>query len=148
MLISPSTASASTRKKTKWTAPSSTVFVTSSQQIWTKQSGKSSSARPSSASAASPRTSSSFDHRAVCASVSSRTPTRWSLKSDLLHGERDFLTPWCVCVWLTKSNFAQTFIAFSLLANSFFSTYPKRTNKTHPTLKDFNFTHFFKELSK
>jgi hypothetical protein len=35
----------------------------------------------------------------------------------------------------------------SLLANSFFSTYPKRTNKTHPTLKDFNFTHFFKELN-
>ncbi|CRK97424.1 CLUMA_CG010813, isoform A [Clunio marinus] len=35
----------------------------------------------------------------------------------------------------------------SLLANSFFSTYPKRTTKTHPTLKDFNFTHFFKELN-
>ncbi|KAL7033760.1 hypothetical protein ACKWTF_007714 [Chironomus riparius] len=34
-----------------------------------------------------------------------------------------------------------------LMANSFFSTYPKRTNKTHPTLKDFNFTHFFKELN-
>ncbi|XP_024937385.1 uncharacterized protein LOC107264243 isoform X2 [Cephus cinctus] len=34
----------------------------------------------------------------------------------------------------------------SLIANAFFSTYPKRTNKTHPTLGDFNFTNFFKEL--
>ncbi|XP_043288041.1 uncharacterized protein [Venturia canescens] len=36
--------------------------------------------------------------------------------------------------------------ASSLLANAFFSTYPKRTMKTHPTLGDFNFTHFFKYL--
>ena len=35
----------------------------------------------------------------------------------------------------------------SLLANAFFSTYPKRTKKTHPTLQDFNFTYFFKELT-
>ncbi|OXU28965.1 hypothetical protein TSAR_015795 [Trichomalopsis sarcophagae] len=34
----------------------------------------------------------------------------------------------------------------SLIANAFFSTYPKRTPKTHPTLKDFNFTNFFKHL--
>uniref|UniRef100_A0A182TS15 PARG helical domain-containing protein n=1 Tax=Anopheles melas TaxID=34690 RepID=A0A182TS15_9DIPT len=34
----------------------------------------------------------------------------------------------------------------SLLANAFFSTFPKRTEKTHPTLQDFNFTHFFKGL--
>ncbi|XP_026466717.1 uncharacterized protein LOC113370260 [Ctenocephalides felis] len=34
----------------------------------------------------------------------------------------------------------------SLLAHAFFSTYPKRTNKTHPTLQDFNFTHFFTHL--
>nr|XP_033331433.1 uncharacterized protein LOC117223321 isoform X5 [Megalopta genalis] len=34
----------------------------------------------------------------------------------------------------------------SLVANAFFSTYPKRTAKTHPTLRDFNFTNFFKHL--
>lgn len=34
----------------------------------------------------------------------------------------------------------------ALLANAFFSTFPKRTEKTHPTLQDFNFTHFFKAL--
>ncbi|XP_023247762.1 poly(ADP-ribose) glycohydrolase-like, partial [Copidosoma floridanum] len=34
----------------------------------------------------------------------------------------------------------------SLIANAFFSTYPKRTLKTHPTLRDFNFTNFFKHL--
>ncbi|XP_043480627.1 uncharacterized protein LOC122510220 isoform X2 [Leptopilina heterotoma] len=34
----------------------------------------------------------------------------------------------------------------SLIANAFFSTYPKRTAKTHPTLRDFNFTHFFRNL--
>ncbi|KAK0180251.1 hypothetical protein PV327_005916 [Microctonus hyperodae] len=36
--------------------------------------------------------------------------------------------------------------ASSLVANAFFSTYPKRTMKTHPTLGDFNFTNFFKYL--
>ncbi|XP_011635216.1 uncharacterized protein LOC105425911 isoform X2 [Pogonomyrmex barbatus] len=36
----------------------------------------------------------------------------------------------------------------SLIANAFFSTYPKRTAKTHPTLRDFNFTNFFKHLHK
>ncbi|XP_074110651.1 uncharacterized protein LOC141534908 isoform X3 [Cotesia typhae] len=36
--------------------------------------------------------------------------------------------------------------ASSLVANAFFSTYPKRTVKTHPTLGDFNFTNFFKHL--
>ncbi|XP_058823675.1 uncharacterized protein LOC131684645 isoform X2 [Topomyia yanbarensis] len=34
----------------------------------------------------------------------------------------------------------------SLLANAFFSTFPKRTEKTHPTLQDFNFTYFFRGL--
>lgn len=34
----------------------------------------------------------------------------------------------------------------SLLANAFFSTFPKRTAKTHPTLQDFNFTYFFSAL--
>ncbi|XP_066582543.1 uncharacterized protein [Prorops nasuta] len=34
----------------------------------------------------------------------------------------------------------------SLIANAFFSTYPKRTAKTHPTLRDFNFSNFFKHL--
>ncbi|GFG28940.1 hypothetical protein Cfor_00345 [Coptotermes formosanus] len=38
------------------------------------------------------------------------------------------------------------FIA-SLLAHAFFSTFPKRTIKTHPTLQDFNFTSFFKHLN-
>ncbi|KYM89815.1 Poly(ADP-ribose) glycohydrolase [Atta colombica] len=36
----------------------------------------------------------------------------------------------------------------SLIANAFFSTYPKRTVKTHPTLRDFNFTNFFRHLHK
>ncbi|XP_011691183.1 PREDICTED: uncharacterized protein LOC105452060 isoform X2 [Wasmannia auropunctata] len=36
----------------------------------------------------------------------------------------------------------------SLIANAFFSTYPKRTAKTHPTLRDFNFTNFFRHLHK
>ncbi|XP_076685378.1 uncharacterized protein LOC143377687 isoform X2 [Andrena cerasifolii] len=36
--------------------------------------------------------------------------------------------------------------ASSLIANAFFSTFPKRTAKTHPTLRDFNFTNFFKHL--
>lgn len=36
----------------------------------------------------------------------------------------------------------------SLIANAFFSTFPKRTPKTHPTLQDFNFTHFFNNLDK
>ncbi|XP_059621626.1 uncharacterized protein LOC132265129 [Phlebotomus argentipes] len=39
-----------------------------------------------------------------------------------------------------------SFVA-SLLANAFFSTFPKRTEKTHPTLQDFNFTHFFVNLA-
>lgn len=41
--------------------------------------------------------------------------------------------------------YSYAFVA-SLIANAFFSTYPKRTPKTHPTLKDFNFTNFFKYL--
>ncbi|KAL0895574.1 hypothetical protein ABMA27_011672 [Loxostege sticticalis] len=36
----------------------------------------------------------------------------------------------------------------SLIAHAFFSTFPKRTLKTHPTLQDFNFTHFFKNLNR
>ncbi|CAB3231394.1 unnamed protein product [Arctia plantaginis] len=36
----------------------------------------------------------------------------------------------------------------SMIAHAFFSTYPKRTLKTHPTLQDFNFTHFFKNLHR
>ncbi|XP_053600912.1 uncharacterized protein LOC128669814 isoform X1 [Plodia interpunctella] len=36
----------------------------------------------------------------------------------------------------------------SLIAHAFFSTFPKRTLKTHPTLQDFNFTHFFKSLHR
>ncbi|XP_049856905.1 uncharacterized protein LOC126336855 isoform X1 [Schistocerca gregaria] len=41
----------------------------------------------------------------------------------------------------------RNFVA-SLLAHAFFSTFPKRTSKTHPTLQDSNFTHFFKHLNK
>lgn len=37
------------------------------------------------------------------------------------------------------------FIA-SLIANAFFSTFPKRTTKSHPTLRNFNFSDFFKSL--
>ncbi|XP_046669036.1 uncharacterized protein LOC124359929 isoform X2 [Homalodisca vitripennis] len=36
----------------------------------------------------------------------------------------------------------------SLLAHLFFSTFPKRTLKTHPTLQDFNFSNFFKHLDQ
>lgn len=36
----------------------------------------------------------------------------------------------------------------SLLANAFFSTFPKRTAKTHPTLQDFNFSDFFRHLNQ
>ncbi|VVC87956.1 unnamed protein product [Leptidea sinapis] len=36
----------------------------------------------------------------------------------------------------------------SLIAHAFFSTFPKRTLKTHPTLQDFNFTHFFRNLHR
>lgn len=35
----------------------------------------------------------------------------------------------------------------SLIANAFFSTFPKRTDKSHPTLQNFNFTNFFKHLN-
>lgn len=34
----------------------------------------------------------------------------------------------------------------SLLANAFFSTFPNRTAKTHPTLQNFNFSFFFNGL--
>ncbi|XP_054271486.1 uncharacterized protein LOC128992101 [Macrosteles quadrilineatus] len=44
-----------------------------------------------------------------------------------------------------RIEFDRNFIA-SLLAHLFFSTFPKRTPKTHPTLQDFNFTNFFKHL--
>ncbi|KAJ2943800.1 hypothetical protein O0L34_g8120 [Tuta absoluta] len=36
----------------------------------------------------------------------------------------------------------------ALVAHAFFSTFPKRTLKSHPTLQDFNFTHFFKNLHR
>ncbi|XP_048520630.1 uncharacterized protein LOC109538689 isoform X2 [Dendroctonus ponderosae] len=36
--------------------------------------------------------------------------------------------------------------AASLLANAFFSTFPKRTHKSHPTLQNFNFASFFKTI--
>ncbi|RZF38316.1 hypothetical protein LSTR_LSTR012103, partial [Laodelphax striatellus] len=44
-----------------------------------------------------------------------------------------------------RTELSREFIA-SLLAHCFFSTFPKRTLKTHPTLQDFNFTNFFKHL--
>ncbi|BES95528.1 Poly (ADP-ribose) glycohydrolase (PARG) [Nesidiocoris tenuis] len=44
-----------------------------------------------------------------------------------------------------RVEFERDFVA-SLLANSFFSTFPKRTAKTHPTLQDFNFSYFFRHL--
>ncbi|XP_064212913.1 uncharacterized protein LOC100142603 isoform X1 [Tribolium castaneum] len=40
-----------------------------------------------------------------------------------------------------------SFVA-SLIANAFFSTFPKRSERTHPTLQNFNFTHFFKHLDQ
>ncbi|XP_046393465.1 uncharacterized protein LOC124161237 [Ischnura elegans] len=36
----------------------------------------------------------------------------------------------------------------SIVSHAFFSTFPKRTPKTHPTLQDFNFTHFFRHLHR
>ncbi|CAL1273776.1 unnamed protein product [Larinioides sclopetarius] len=36
----------------------------------------------------------------------------------------------------------------SLLANAFFSTFPKRNSKTHPTLQDFRMADFFTHLNK
>jgi len=36
----------------------------------------------------------------------------------------------------------------SLLAHAFLSTFPRRTNKTHPTLQDFNFWPFFNQLHR
>ncbi|XP_048514180.1 uncharacterized protein LOC105689719 isoform X2 [Athalia rosae] len=44
-----------------------------------------------------------------------------------------------------SAEYSYNFVS-SLIANAFFSTYPKRTRKTHPTLQDFNFTNFFKYL--
>ncbi|KAL1132149.1 hypothetical protein AAG570_010106 [Ranatra chinensis] len=44
-----------------------------------------------------------------------------------------------------KMELDREFVA-SLIANCFFSTFPKRTAKTHPTLQDFNFTNFFRHL--
>jgi len=37
-------------------------------------------------------------------------------------------------------------LAASILANAFFSTFPKRTDKSHPTLQNINFASFFKTL--
>ncbi|XP_044751105.1 uncharacterized protein LOC123311286 isoform X2 [Coccinella septempunctata] len=34
----------------------------------------------------------------------------------------------------------------SLIANAFFSTFPRRTDKSHPTLRNFNFSNFFERL--
>lgn len=33
------------------------------------------------------------------------------------------------------------------MANAFFSTFPRRTHKTHPTLQNFNLADFFKNLN-
>uniref|UniRef100_A0A023EX02 poly(ADP-ribose) glycohydrolase n=1 Tax=Triatoma infestans TaxID=30076 RepID=A0A023EX02_TRIIF len=44
-----------------------------------------------------------------------------------------------------RVEYNRDFVA-SLLAHGFFSTFPKRTLKTHPTLQDFNFTNFFRYL--
>ncbi|KAL1450219.1 hypothetical protein WDU94_002662 [Cyamophila willieti] len=48
---------------------------------------------------------------------------------------------------LDCTEFQRSFVS-SLLAHSFFSTFPKRTSKTHPTLQDFNFSSFFKHLDQ
>ncbi|KAI5714589.1 hypothetical protein M8J77_002142 [Diaphorina citri] len=48
---------------------------------------------------------------------------------------------------LDCTEFQRDFVS-SLLAHSFFSTFPKRTVKTHPTLQDFNFSSFFKHLDQ
>lgn len=45
------------------------------------------------------------------------------------------------------SNLDRKFVA-SLVANAFFSTFPRRTRKTHPTLQDCNFARFFAQLNR
>lgn len=40
-------------------------------------------------------------------------------------------------------------LAASLIAHAFFSTFPRRTARTHPTLSDFNFAgRFFQHLNR
>lgn len=56
-----------------------------------------------------------------------------------------YIKHFCFSFPADKLKLNYNFIA-SLLANAFFSTFPKRTEKTHPTLQDFNFTYFFKNL--
>ncbi|KAJ1523712.1 hypothetical protein ONE63_001546 [Megalurothrips usitatus] len=46
-----------------------------------------------------------------------------------------------------RVEYERPFVA-SLLAHAFFSSYPKRTPKTHPTLQDCNFSMFFKNLDQ
>ncbi|KAK3920453.1 Poly(ADP-ribose) glycohydrolase [Frankliniella fusca] len=46
-----------------------------------------------------------------------------------------------------RVEYDRAFIA-SLLAHAFFSSYPKRTPKTHPTLQDCNFSLFFRNLDQ
>uniref|UniRef100_A0A8D8LVQ9 poly(ADP-ribose) glycohydrolase n=1 Tax=Cacopsylla melanoneura TaxID=428564 RepID=A0A8D8LVQ9_9HEMI len=48
---------------------------------------------------------------------------------------------------LDCTEFQRSFVS-SLIAHSFFSTFPKRTSKTHPTLQDFNFSSLFKHLDQ
>lgn len=45
----------------------------------------------------------------------------------------------------TCTELNRKFVA-SLLAHAFLSTFPNRSINTHPTLQNFNFTHFFKGL--
>lgn len=49
------------------------------------------------------------------------------------------------CTLVDANELDHEFVS-SLIANAFFSTFPKRTDKSHPTLQNFNFTNFFKRL--
>lgn len=53
----------------------------------------------------------------------------------------------CFCLSADKVKLSYDLVA-ALLANAFFSTFPKRTEKTHPTLQDFNFSFFFRHLNE
>lgn len=49
------------------------------------------------------------------------------------------------CVLADTTELDYNFVS-ALIANAFFSTFPKRTHKSHPTLQNFNFATLFKTL--
>lgn len=72
--------------------------------------------------------------------IKHRTWTLYTMKSESIFYLSTFVSA-------DKLEYKRCFLA-SLLAHAFFSTFPKRTPKTHPTLQDFNFTLFFQHLDQ